>query len=64
MKHADSRIKQLMSREAEHQDTIIIVTQGLTHREESQIRALVKSLVRKRSHEKRPRLLYNITSGN
>lgn len=64
MKHTDGRIRQLMSSEAAHQDTLIISARGLTRNEEAQIKALIRSIARKRSHEKRPRILYNVTFGN
>lgn len=64
MKHTDGRIRQFMSTEAAHQNMLIISAQGLTQNEEAQVRALVKLIARKRSHEKRPRLLYNVTFRN
>ncbi|PYG88470.1 hypothetical protein LY28_01319 [Ruminiclostridium sufflavum DSM 19573] len=57
-------MRQYIDNETAKRDAITIVTVGLTHDEENQIRALIKSIERKRSHEKRSRLLHNIIFGN
>ena len=53
-------MKRIVEHTAAKQDTINIMASGLTRSEEEQVKALVKKIARKRSHDKRPRLLYDL----
>ena len=54
------RYRNYMSKETNKKDGITIIGKGLTHDEEQQIRALICSISRRRKHEKRQKLIYDI----
>lgn len=58
------RYRNYVSKENHKNDGITVIAKGLTHDEEQQIRALIKAIERKRSHEKRSRLLYDLIFRN
>lgn len=55
------RYRNYVSREIHKNVGITVVAKGLTHDEEQQIRALIRSISRRRNHEKRQKLIYDIT---
>lgn len=57
-------MKRVVEHTAAKQVTINVTTSGLTRSEEEQIKAVVRKIARKRSHDKRPRLLYDLIFNN
>ncbi len=53
-------MKRIVHYKATKKNTLNIMASGLTSDEIGQIETLVKKIARKRSHEKRPRLLYDL----
>ncbi len=54
------RMKRIVEHTAAKQDAINITAAGLTRSEEEQVKALVRKIARKRKHDNRPRLIYDL----
>ncbi len=53
-------MKRIVHHKAAKKHTLNIMASGLTNDEIGQIETLVRKIARKRSHEKRPQLLYDL----